>query len=269
MAQIYFGMSDLSVTLNETFEVGVFLDTHGQTVAAIESKINLPEGFRLINIRDGNSAVSLWIERPHAAAGGVEFSGAIPGGYSGDRAELFVLVLQANSLGVANLSAEDTRILLSDGLGSDAEVVPGPLQFTVVSEGEVGEYTAPLDTEPPEIFTPVLGSPAEFDQWAVIFSAQDKGSGIDRYEVKEGQGGWVTANSPHVLIDQNLRRVVRVKAIDKAGNERVVQMVGTAEHEWYEGYQFWGILGLVFLGVVGVIFLRHLWAKKLHRGRRG
>jgi hypothetical protein len=71
----------------------------------------------------------------------------------------------------------------------------------------------------------------------VTFSTTDKQTGIDYYEVRETdergnipgtreapQWTRVPANEPYVLLDQNLESLVEVRAVDKAGNERIASL---------------------------------------------
>ena len=68
----------------------------------------------------------------------------------------------------------------------------------------------------------------------MAFSAQDKELGIDYYEVWENnkkydindignieEAEWAKTENPHLLKDQNLESYIYVKAVDKAGNERI------------------------------------------------
>jgi len=94
-------------------------------------------------------------------------------------------------------------------------------------------YRAMIDTIPPEEFEPQIGQdPTMYDgKYFLSFIAQDKTSGVDHYEVtevpwfsfkktKEGK----VVQSPYLLEDQRLRKVIKVKAVDKAGNERIAEI---------------------------------------------
>ncbi|MFM2381355.1 MAG: hypothetical protein RLZZ76_122, partial [Candidatus Parcubacteria bacterium] len=96
------------------------------------------------------------------------------------------------------------------------------------------------DSLPPEAFSIVLErtTNAYSNNYFVVFNTTDKQSGIDHYEVIEeplssnnlfGWGAetapWVTARSPYVLEDQSLNSTIRVKALDKAGNEYIAVLI--------------------------------------------
>jgi len=88
-----------------------------------------------------------------------------------------------------------------------------------------------IDTQPPEEFKPETGkSPSVFEgKYFLSFATKDSGSGIDHYEILEiGDGGeevWKIGESPYLLKDQTLQSTIRVKAIDKAGNERIAEII--------------------------------------------
>jgi hypothetical protein len=265
MAQIYFGLQNLAVPVGETFEVGVFLDGQGQSLAAIESELKIPSGLELLDIRSGNSVINLWLDKPAAVGSSLQFSGIIPGGFSGDRGELMTLVMTANSLGEQRLETGETKILLNDGAGTAAQVIPAPMAIMVVAEGEIEEYDQPLDLEPPEIFVPVIVDPAQFGEWTLVFLTQDKLSGVAYYEVKEGSGEWVRAESPYTLADQDLHSRIFVRAIDEAGNIREVKMNPSHPLPWHGSPLFWGILAGVLVAVALTLATRRVWFRKLIR----
>jgi len=99
-------------------------------------------------------------------------------------------------------------------------------------------YRFMIDTTPPEPFEPQIGQdPKVFEgKYFLSFATVDKMSGIDYYQVLEADRGgyqfgtkkkaeWKIAKSPYLLEDQSLRSVIKVKAIDKAGNERIAEIL--------------------------------------------
>ena len=107
-----------------------------------------------------------------------------------------------------------------------------------------------VDTESPEDFNlTVANDPSVFDgRYFLVFAAQDKGSGVDHYEVKEGRWGrFRKAESPYFLTHQNLNRDVYVKAVDKAGNERVAVTRARVHNAWWESYRLFAILIVLVL----------------------
>ena len=126
--------------------------------------------------------------------------------------------------------------------------------------------TAKEDRDLPEEFAPqIAADPAIFEgKWFLVFSTQDKGSGVDHYEIQETRQAemknkkWVIGESPYLLKDQGLKSYIYVKAIDKSGNERIVMLPPQKPLSWYENYKNWLIiiLGFVIVYVVIKIILK-------------
>ncbi len=123
-------------------------------------------------------------------------------------------------------------------------------------------YRTMIDTIPPEEFEPQIGQdPTMYDgKYFLSFVAQDKTSGVDHYEVTEvpwlsfeKTKEWKMVQSSYLLGDQKLRSVIKVKAVDKAGNERVAEIKPPYKITWGDAL----ILLLILIGI-GVI----LWSAK-------
>lgn len=142
---------------------------------------------------------------------------------------------------------DGTQVLLNDGLGTEAATVLKSAEFTVTEQQaeqkKEWESLKNEDTVPPEPFLiEIQRSQAMYDGKSyLVFNTVDKQSGIDHYEVLETKPGadadtsiwsfwfkkeeaepeWKQATIPHILEDQSLSSNIKVKAIDKAGNERI------------------------------------------------
>lgn len=182
-----------------------------------------------IAVSDGDSIISMWITHPATTTGSVVFAGATPGGFSGRNGRLFSVLFRTIAAGNAPLSLADTHVLRNDGAGTNepATLVPADIS---IAQGSRAAFTEPADTAPPEPFMQYLGrSPQLFDdQYYLAFAAVDKESGIDHYEAAETRWPrwlvapvWEKADSPYVIHDQYLTSDVLIKAVDRAGNERL------------------------------------------------
>ncbi len=227
-ADIFFNAKNQSFTQGEEFLVQVFLNTEGESVNAIEGRVMFPvDLLETREIRDGNSSINFWIEKPHILqTDTIAFSGITPGGFSGPKEHLFSIVFYAKKSGSGAIEIHDTRALRNDGEGTTVSIKISPLQLSISQKtSAVQPIVEPMgDTDSPETFTPeIVQNPGMFDgQWFLVFATQDKGSGIDRYEVCEGsKTTCVIAESPYVLQNQNLDQKIFVKAIDRNGNERI------------------------------------------------
>jgi hypothetical protein len=273
-AQVSFTSEKQSFATNEEFLVSVFLDAEGETLNAFEGKIFFPiDLLEEKEIRNGDSLVNFWIEKPSllpdgrgGKAGEIIFSGITPGGFSGTKELLFSVVFRAKKGGEGVVNMEGLRVLKNDGNGTKAEVKTSPFSFSISEEFASSSSTmAPVkDTESPEDFTPIIASdPNIFEgKYFLVFVAQDKGSGIDRYELSEDGGkSFSPAHSPFLLQNQALDTKIIIKAIDASGNEKIAEL--PAEHfaKWKQYFLIFGILLLSAL--VGFFYREKLWKKNI------
>lgn len=226
-AAIFFETKTGSVSPGQDFRVNVFLNTEGEEVNAIEGKVAFPRDLlELKEIQDGNSVITFWIEKPKLRQGAIFFSGVTPGGFSGQKEQMLSLIFRAKKAGNALIDTDGIRVLRNDGEGTETKITVKNLELRILNAGAgkvIADNTAPKDILPPEDFKPVIISDLNFfgGKQVLIFATQDKGSGIDHYEVREGKVGWFSvSDSPYLLKHQWLDRVVFVKAVDRAGNER-------------------------------------------------
>lgn len=235
-AQISFHTDKNSFSQKESFLVDVWLDPQKDSVNAVEGSITYPSQiFELKEIRDGNSVINFWVERPHQdGTGKISFSGITTGGFTGEKKFLFSFILEAKAQGVGKLDWSNLQILKNDGLGTKISTTGVPLTLTVTS----AVTNAPTDlnvadTNPPEDFNAYVANDASIydGQHFLVFSTTDKGSGIDHFLVREspwytwGLGGkYQVAVSPYLLHDQTLKSKITIKAIDKSQNERIVKL---------------------------------------------
>lgn len=215
----------------EKFQVDLILNTENDFVNAMEGKILFPISLaELKEIKEGGSIINFWVEKPKAGELGViSFSGITPGGYRGEKGLIFSLIFEAKKSGVGAIDFKDVKILRNDGAGTLINAKISPLKFFITKnifsgEQKVGEIA---DTELPENFSIEISKNSEmFDEkWFIVFGTQDKGSGIDHYEVCEGNlESCVPAESPFLLSKQTLIHKIFVKAIDKKGNVRMAEI---------------------------------------------
>jgi hypothetical protein len=278
----------------DTFLVEIRIDVEEECINAIGANISFPQdALEAIDFTQGNSIILLWVESPaiEQESGLIYFSGVIPGGYCGrlpgdpglsnligrivfrvkDRSGLE----PSGEIVKVNFS-EETEVLLNDGLGTAASLTTREASFKILSgraeilrddwEREIEE-----DDIPPEPFEiEIQNDPFLFEgQYFITFFTDDKQTSIDYYEVREGlqglikrEGEWVRAESPYKLRDQGLRSEVFVKAVDKAGNERLATLPAQNPLAWYENIFIWVI---IILSVV-IIYLTWRFMKKKKPG---
>jgi hypothetical protein len=187
------------------------------------------------------------------------FSGIVPGGYNDSQGLIFSITFLAKKEGSGTIEFNGVKALRNDGKGTEVPLTISNFQFSIsnlpAGEPVPQEVTTPKteDRNPPEEFTPqVAADPAIFEgKWFLVFATQDKGSGIDHYEVLESRNqkienrNWRTVESPYLLKDQKLKSFIYVKAVDKAGNERIATLAPRYPLKWYEKWENWIIIIIV------------------------
>lgn len=219
---------------NEDFLVQIYLDTQDISINAVEGVVAFPTDFlELKEIRDGNSAINFWVERPYVSSDrSILFSGITTGGLSLSKMYLFSLIFKTKKIGDGTIAFEGVKILKNDGMGTQVPVTTNSFIFNIskISDGSVPVDLTLKDEIPPEDFVPFLDrNSVIFDgKYFISFSTTDKGSGIDHFEVKESflniGGKYSIAESPYLLSDQTLKNTIYIKAVDKAGNEKIVKI---------------------------------------------
>ncbi|PIZ57271.1 hypothetical protein COY23_01600 [bacterium (Candidatus Torokbacteria) CG_4_10_14_0_2_um_filter_35_8] len=130
-AEISFDAKTREVAIGEQFEVNIFLNTEEEYINATEGKVIFPENLlELKEIRDGNSIVNFWIERPKIKSDNqITFSGIIPGGYIGKKGLIFSAIFQSKNEGKGTIEIREAKTLLNDGKGTQASLSISNLQF--------------------------------------------------------------------------------------------------------------------------------------------
>ena len=251
-----------TAAIGQPFEVSVFLNSDYERINAVQGSVILPANILFLKeIHDGNSIVNLWVERPHLIAGGkIMFSGIIPGGYSGAKGFLFSFIARGDVDANDLISIQDVKALLNDGSGTTAKTNTSSFNFVISESPQSDNLVSPPDVVPPEPFVPALdNSTSVFEgRWFLVFVAQDKGTGINHYEVKEGSGDFTAAESPYLLKYQSLDKNIVVKAVDNAGNSRIAVLPTSKAKPWYKRNLIWIII------IVSLVILAFF--KKRHNG---
>ncbi|MCK5416437.1 hypothetical protein KAI92_03355 [Candidatus Parcubacteria bacterium] len=226
--------------------------------------------------------------------GELAFAGGTPGGYCGKipgdpgRSNIIgKIVFKINELDndkKTEINFGKSIALLNDGRGSVDELKLNGIELSLISEENDAyndyENELTLDKIKPEPFVVELRQNKNLfnNQYHIIFSTVDKQTGIDRYEVLEirsdeqvGEDGklslldrligqkrdkvvWRIASMPYLLNDQTLESTVKVKAIDKSGNERQVSFIPPeGEREKIRNASYKNVF--VLLSITGIILI--------------
>ncbi|MCK5122969.1 MAG: hypothetical protein KAQ87_02370 [Candidatus Pacebacteria bacterium] len=265
--ELFFEPQEINTTANQTEKAEIFLRTNDdESVNAFEISVEYPPEFlKLENWSDGNSIINLWIKEPKNDNGIFSFQGIIPGGYSGENGLLMTLYFKGIKEGLAEIKIRNnSKILLNNGLGTPAES-----SFSLATINiKMSDEKEPLKFEftekiPPESFSPIISRSNEIynGKYFLVFFTQDKNSGIDYYEVSEGNRLFKTARSPYLLENQRLNEDIRIRAIDKAGNIRteIILVEKTKEENEFKEILFFSVF--LLLTIILVIFIKYLYNK--------
>ncbi len=266
-AELFFEPREIDIAVNHTEKVEIFLNTgDSENINALEINVEYPlEFLKLNDWSNGNSIINLWIKEPENKEGIFSFQGIIPGGYFGKNGLLMTLYFEGRREGTTEIKIKNnSQILLNDSLGTSAETFFSPTTINIkISEEEPPkfEFTEKIPSEP---FTPIISRSDEMydGNYFLVFSTQDKNSGIDYYEVSEGERPFEIARSPHLLKNQKLNEDIRVRAIDKAGNVRteiIPAEKAEIKKDKFKEILFFGVLLLLI--TVLVISAKYLYNK--------
>ena len=275
-AILYLAPSEGNYSQGETFIEEIKLDTEREDINAVEVELAFPkEILEIVDFSDGGSILRLWVERPNINSqlttnnkqqGIISFAGGIPNGYKGEgllgkvvfkvKSQISNLKTTTQNLETVNIEfLKETKVLLNDGKGTPAKLtIEGAILKIFAKASEIPEdrwqEMLKEDNIPPERFKiEIHQEPSLFEgKYFINFQAEDKESGIDYYEVKEGDSDWQKTTSPYMLQDQDLESIIKVKAVDKAGNERIeiLKPKGNVFLEWV----VYVIIGLIAIWIM-------------------
>ncbi len=266
-------------TLTER-QVDLLLTPNEEGINALGSEIVILAGqAELIDIIDGGSIISAWVEQPKIIDNQLIFSGIIPGGFYGlyvpGKAEsqsgliLSFKVKQLDSSEVI-LGLRKLEAYAADGNNVPIKVEPEKL---VVNFSEFDKQTQTnkiIDNTPPsDLELRIIKLPEGPSGWWAAFSATDFGSGIAYYEIQENKTSepnpeaWRPVDNPTRLIDQTRRSYVFLKAVDRQGNEKIISLGPNPEVR----YNLYYLLGGLILLLIVVAYLLNYYGKKKHAHR--
>ncbi|MDD5551685.1 MAG: cohesin domain-containing protein [Candidatus Pacebacteria bacterium] len=263
-ANLYFEPAESNYAKGDTFIENLILDTQNETINAIEAKISYSvDLLEVKEISTGNSILELWTNQPSATKGIISFSGGKPDGYKGKDGKIISIVFRVLKKGKGEIKIDNNaRVLLNDGKGTETKLETKSALINTTGDKATGDEWEKLlkeDKTPPQPFKIKLSKDSfVFDnQYFISFATTDKETGIDYYEVLEVPldkknnkvSEWVRTESPYLLKDQSLKSEIMVKAVDKAGNERIEKL--NPQNKAY--YLVILILLIIFSGVIFLI----------------
>lgn len=260
----------------------------GECVNAIDGVLTYSESIVPVDVSIGESIFPVWVESPtiNNENRTITFAGGIPNGYCG-RVQgdpnltntVVELVFRSPGMqvggGTDRIAAsvqftDQTTAYLNDGLGTKAPLTTFGTTFSL--SPDVGSEIidtwrdeVQADTVVPEAFSiTVERDEKTFGGKAyIVFNTTDKQTGISHYEVIEENSTesklfsfgaantpWEKTRSPYVLKDQTLTSLIRVRAVDKAGNEYIATLLPDASMRSASPLGWLSLVAIVAAGVV-------------------
>ncbi len=303
-ASLYMDPNVAEINRGDTIKVSIRVDTaEDECINAIDGVITYSENIQPLDTSRGSSILSMWVEEPviNKEKRTITFAGGIPNGYCGRipgdprlTNNIVDLVFQSPGLQIGSTESGDvaligfapeTQVYLNDGFGTIASTSFFGATFQLSKKAgnntiNTWQESVTGDEISPEKFSIALErtTNAFSNDYFIVFNTTDKQSGIDHYEVIEepltsknlfGWGAetapWITVKSPYVIDDQSLNSTIRVKAIDKAGNEYIATYVPDEEKRTVSEDTLYTIGALTALGVVciaGLIVAVYMYRRR-------
>lgn len=248
-ASLYLEPSAGQYGAGQIFNQDIRVDNQGQSLNAFEIYLKYPADLiNVINVSLANSILGPILESPKIdqVKGLIYFSGIIPGGYNGR-----ITGDPGNSNLLANLTfqiktddnlkypqyaeiklSKDSLVLLNDGLGTKTNLTTNDARIEIVkktfNQEDLLLNNNQEDKSLPQILTAeIIRHPSIFNnQYFLIFSAEDKESGVKKFQIAERLNNkdnlnWLEVSSPYLIKDQSLKSNIYLKVIDGAGNETI------------------------------------------------
>jgi len=262
---VYFDLEKPVIYEGDIFLVNLKISSPDKSINVVDGTIIYDTSkLEIKEVSTGGSLFILWPNRPVFSndKGTLSFVGGVPDGFQGKEGEVLKIIFLARSEGEAQIDFLDGfSVFLHDGQGTQINPWLRPLSLTILQRPpeiptkDEWQVLIESDKNPPEPFEIIVSKdPSIFNnQYFISFFTTDKESGIDHYEIQEGTRPYIIGDSPYLLKDQKLRSTIRVKAVDKAGNERIVEIQATYPPlPFYKTLVFWIII--VIISVVIIIF---------------
>lgn len=264
-AALYIDPPTTELNRGDSVTLSVRLDTDEaahECVNAVDGVLTYTSNIEPVDVSIGDSIFNIWVEQPviNRDARTITFAGGIPNGYcgrvSGDPRltnTLAKIVFRSPGFqigGSQDTTAEvafaaETTAYLNDGYGTAAKLATYPAKMQLSQKPGTSlinpwQDEVNADTIAPEEFSISLqrDERAFSQKYYIVFNTSDKQTGIDHYEVIEepltqfgsfqwgrADAPWRETRSPFVLKDQSLNSIIRVKAVDKAGNEYIATLI--------------------------------------------
>lgn len=214
--------------VGDVVRIPVDLSVSGEVgVNALSAQLVIQGPATLEAAETGNSVFNLWPEFNIKDAHTLQFVGGTPSSVGGSDLHLLTLVLRTTGAGHVSVMNTGAIAYVGDGGGTQVTVPDTRVAFSVAVSTSSAVVDAESqarvsDTTLPDPFDVTISRDVSVfgGKYFITFHTSDQGTGVQRYEVKEGAATPIVASSPYVLTDQTERPQIEVRAYDYAGNVR-------------------------------------------------
>jgi hypothetical protein len=281
-------------------------ESTGECVNAVDAVIKYSNNIEPVDISIGESIFNIWVERPtiNKKERTITFAGGIPNGYCGRVAGdprltnvLTEIVFRSPGFSIGGVDdaskadvsfGDETTAYLNDGRGTKASLSTYGSSINLDKRaGNIAsnewQSEVEADTVPPEEFSINLqkGEGNFSDKYYVVFNTSDKQTGISQYKIMEepltqfgsfqwgrADAPWIEVQSPYVLKDQTLNSIIRVQAMDKAGNTYIANLIPDESMRTLSSVQIKYIIAIFTTFVLGATVFGILYVFFVVRRRK-
>lgn len=218
-----------SIAVGDTIIVNLVMDASDKNPNVVEGDVlikNRDENIKISEFSLADSVLTYWSKTPSLDTNSkISFTGGVPGGFNQKSGLLFKIVFSAEKEGQVVFLPVNIQAYDNDGKATPIEVSVSPLTINIGPKKDIQPKNQWLeiiskDNQPPKDIAVTFGQDNAILEGKkfITISAVDNQSGIDYYEVKEGNWPKVRSGNTYVLQDQTESSTIIVIAYDKAGN---------------------------------------------------
>ncbi|MDE2031345.1 MAG: hypothetical protein KGI58_03770 [Patescibacteria group bacterium] len=223
------------------FTVAVYISTDSTPINSFDITISYPKDIvSFKGYKEDGSIKKMWIVSPVDSNNSIHFVGIIPGGVDGvydptktGLQDILItkLIFSAKNNGQGDFNIVNSTVLKNDGQGTSLPHNIKNTSITItqdavpVDESSVISSNTTSDSNP-DPFTIKYIDSSFFSKTPdmIVFSANDKDSGIKKYQVKTSDNSWKDVSSPLPVVKGIIKSNLIIRAIDYNGNAKETQI---------------------------------------------
>lgn len=263
-ATAYLSADYSSIAVGDTIIVNLLMDTLDKNPNVVEGDVLIKNGVKNIKISEfslADSVLTYWPKTPSLDTNSkISFIGGRPGGFNQKSGLLFKIVFLAEAEGQVIFLPANIKAYDNDGKATPIEVSNNPLTINIGPKKDAQPKNQWLeiiseDNQPPQNLSVNFGQEASIFEGKkfITISANDSQSGIDYYEVAEGNWPAVRSGETYVLLDQSEASTIIITAYDKAGNHSKI-LLKPGKPKTGSGYGKSIIVLIIFIILFYVLF---------------